>query len=176
MERENQKRYVIETWFGPCLVDEGAYRDYLEGNSWLNWTPGRKQKNPNKPTVEEVCTHEAKEWRERAERSGLTAAVEKLGVEPCLPDLIPERFHRLSIQEMDLTVRASNGLMRAGADTVSKVLLLMRGEHGLMSVRNLGIKSVKEIQRVLLEECYHRMSQGERGSFWQQLLDRAREG
>lgn len=169
MERENQKRYVIETWFGPCLVDEGAYRDYLAGDSWLNWTPGKKKNKTKTAAAEEGWSREVLEWREQADRTGIKAAVEAFGAEPFLPELIPERLYPLSIQELDLTVRASNGLMRAGADQVSKVLDLMKGERGLMAVRNLGLKSTAEIQTVLLEECYHRMTPSERGAFWKKL-------
>ena len=48
---------------------------------------------------------------------------------------------------------------------------LIRTEHGIASVRNLGAKSVKEIQQAFLTECYARLIPYERAVFWQEVLD-----
>ena len=77
----------------------------------------------------------------------------------------------LPIYEMNLTVRASNGLMRAGVQTFGRLAQLIQSETGIMSVRNLGAKSVKEIQEAFLMECYARLLPYEKAEFWQEVLD-----
>ncbi len=51
----------------------------------------------------------------------------------------------IPIDEVLLTVRSSNGLMRAGAKTFGALHELLLRENGLRSVRNLGQKSEQEI-------------------------------
>ena len=50
-----------------------------------------------------------------------------------------------SIDEISLSVRSSNGLMRANAGTFGRLWDLMNRENGLRAVRNLGAKSKAEI-------------------------------
>ena len=76
----------------------------------------------------------------------------------------------MSIDELDLTVRARNGLMRCGANTVGKVSQLIMSEHGLSSVRNLGRKSISEIKTALLAKGYEQLSDSERVDFWKQFI------
>mgnify|MGYP006335998027 CR=1 FL=1 len=45
------------------------------------------------------------------------------------------------IDEMCLSVRSSNGLLRAGANTFGKVKETMEQENGLRTIRNLGVNS-----------------------------------
>ena len=75
-----------------------------------------------------------------------------------------------SIDELDLTVRARNGLMRCGANTVGKVSQLIMSEHGLNSVRNLGRKSISEIKTALLAAGYKQLTPTERLAFWQEFI------
>ena len=77
----------------------------------------------------------------------------------------------LPIYEMNLSVRASNGLMRAGVQTFGRLDQLIQSETGIMSVRNLGAKSVKEIQDAFVAECYSRLLPYEKAEFWQEVLD-----
>ena len=55
---------------------------------------------------------------------------------------------------MCLSVRSSNGLMRAGANTFGKVKEIMEQENGLRTIRNLGVKSEKEIKLCFFNSCY----------------------
>ena len=54
---------------------------------------------------------------------------------------------KMSIEELDLSVRAFNCLKRAGINTVSE--LVQRNEGDMMKVRNLGKKSLVEVQQKL---------------------------
>lgn len=54
-----------------------------------------------------------------------------------------------TIEELELSVRSSNCLKRAGINTVSE--LLSKSEEDLMKVRNLGRKSLQEIYEKLKE-------------------------
>ena len=55
----------------------------------------------------------------------------------------------MSIEEMELSVRASNGLKRANINTVSDLIGKTREE--MSKIRNLGQKSLEEIERKLNE-------------------------
>ncbi len=72
---------------------------------------------------------------------------------------------------MNLSVRSSNALMRSNARTFSGVMNLMLTENGLKKVRNLGIKSEREIVRNFFSACYYRLSPGEQSAFWQMVID-----
>ena len=54
----------------------------------------------------------------------------------------------MTIEELDLSVRSYNCLKRAGINTVEE--LVMRNEEEMMKVRNLGRKSLEEVQQKLL--------------------------
>jgi DNA-directed RNA polymerase subunit alpha len=53
----------------------------------------------------------------------------------------------MTIEELDLTVRSFNCLKRAGINTVEE--LVQRSEEDMMKVRNLGRKSLLEVQQKL---------------------------
>ena len=162
-------RYVVQTRYGTFSLDEGSYRDYLAGKSWINWPPqksagavARQEEMP--PDVSD----EALRLRESAAKRGAAAVLEGFAVKPspCVKRLCDE-----SIYELSLTVRASNGLMRAGVQTFGRLRELLESEQGIMGIRNLGVKSAQEIERAFLVECYARLLPYERAIFWQNVLD-----
>ena len=53
----------------------------------------------------------------------------------------------MSIEELDLSVRSYNCLKRAGINTVGE--LIMKTEDDMMKVRNLGKKSLEEVDEKL---------------------------
>ncbi len=55
----------------------------------------------------------------------------------------------MTIEELDLSVRSYNCLKRAGINTVEE--LIRRTEDEMMKVRNLGKKSLEEVQQKLVE-------------------------
>ncbi len=58
-----------------------------------------------------------------------------------------EKILEITIEELDLSVRSYNCLKRAGINTVEE--LIMRNEDEMMKVRNLGKKSLEEVQQKL---------------------------
>lgn len=59
-----------------------------------------------------------------------------------------EKILEITIEELDLSVRSYNCLKRAGINTVEE--LVMKNEDEMMKVRNLGRKSLEEVQQKLL--------------------------
>lgn len=60
-----------------------------------------------------------------------------------------EKVLEMTIEELDLSVRSYNCLKRAGINTVEE--LTMKSEEDMMKVRNLGKKSLEEVQKKLAE-------------------------
>ena len=170
----NGAKYVVTTHWGTFSLDEGAYQDYRAGRLWISWNPGK----PEQPQTVSGCvppnvTDRAISLRDQADRSGVLQTLRQLGVHEALTPYNP-RFDDLSIDEMNLTVRSSNGLKRANAGTFGKLRDLLATENGILSVRNLGQKSAKEIKRQFFEECYARLLPYEKAQYWQEVLDSLR--
>jgi DNA-directed RNA polymerase subunit alpha len=60
-----------------------------------------------------------------------------------------EKVLEMTIEELDLSVRSYNCLKRAGINTVQE--LTQKSEEDMMKVRNLGRKSLEEVQEKLQE-------------------------
>lgn len=58
-----------------------------------------------------------------------------------------EKVMEMTIEELDLSVRAYNCLKRAGINSVSE--LVQRNQEDMMKVRNLGKKSLEEVEQKL---------------------------
>ena len=168
----NGPRYKVQTRYGWFSLDEGSYRDYISGKmQWINWPPLR---DPNEPVKKDPlppnASPKALELRDRAAKCGVLELLWDFETRPASP--CKERMHDLPIYEMNLTVRSSNGLMRAGIQSFGSLAQLIQSENGIMAVRNLGAKSVKEIQDAFMEECYTRLLPYEKAEFWQEVLDK----
>ena len=59
-----------------------------------------------------------------------------------------EKVLEMTIEELDLSVRAFNCLKRAGINTVAE--LVQRNQEDMMKVRNLGKKSLEEVEQKLM--------------------------
>ena len=59
-----------------------------------------------------------------------------------------EKVLEMTIEELDLSVRAFNCLKRAGINTVAE--LVQRNQEDMMKVRNLGKKSLEEVEQKLV--------------------------
>ena len=169
---KNGARYVVTTHWGTFSLDEGSYQDYLAGKLWICWSPGTKE--PTQPAangyVPPNVTERAISLRDQSDRIGILATLQKLGVyEAVVP--YSTRLAELSIDEMNLTVRSSNGLKRANIHTFSSLKDVLGTENGLSHIRNIGTKSIKEIKQFFFEECYTRLLPYEKAQYWQEILD-----
>ena len=170
----NGAKYVVTTHWGTFSLDEGAYQDYLAGRLWISWNPGKSEQQQSVSShIPPNVTERAITLRDLADRSGVLQTLRQLGIHEALTPYNP-RFDDLSIDEMNLTVRSSNGLKRANAGTFGKLWDLLATENGILSVRNLGQKSAKEIKMQFFEECYSRLVPYEKAQYWQEVLDSMR--
>lgn len=168
---KNGARYVVKTHWGVFSLDEGAYQDYLAGKLWITWNPGASE--PLSTPAEQVPPHVSKKalaLRDRADREGVLPVLQKLGVQGTHIPYSP-RLSDVSIEELNLSVRAGNGLKRANVWTFGQLMELINAERGIMSVRNLGQKSAKEVQELFTDDCYLRMFPYERAQFWQGIVN-----
>ena len=168
---KNGARYVVTTHWGTFSLDEGSYQDYLAGNLWICWIPGKpdQQKTPADHIPVNV-TERAVSLRDQADRIGVLAMLHKLGIhEAIVPYSI--RLAELSIDEINLTVRSSNGLKRANIHSFGRLKEILEIENGLLNIRNIGQKSIKEIKQLFFEECYARLLPYEKAHYWQEVLD-----
>ena len=167
-------RYTVKTRYGVFSLDEGSYRDYLAGKLWINWPPERNTDQPVKQeSLPPDVTKEAIRLRDSASKHGVLPVLWRFIMMPNAP--YKERMQDVSIYELNLSVRASNGLMRAGIQTFGKLSKLMDTERGIISIRNLGAKSVREINEAFIMECYDRLLSYEKAMFWQEVLDLNKE-
>ena len=167
--------YEVKTHWGHFRLDEAAYRDYLAGKLWIGMAPG----GPQTPVpVEAPCaallshiSGEALRLRDIAAKNGLYDTLRQLRPGAAVPVPYKPRMSELSIDELNLSVRSSNGLMRSGASTFGKLSLLIDSERGLRGVRNLGAKSEKEISIAFITACYRQLDPVEKAAFWQSVID-----
>ena len=169
---KNGARYVVTTHWGTFSLDEGSYQDYLADNLWICWAPGKplQQKQNTGSYIPPNVTDRAISLREQADKSGILYTLHQLGVHDAL---VPysARLADLSIDEMNLTVRSSNGLKRANIHTFASLGDVLVIEDGLLNIRNIGQKSIKEIKQLFFEECYARLLPYEKAYYWQEVLD-----
>ena len=168
---KNGARYVVTTQWGTFSLDEGSYQDYLAGKLWICWTPGKpNQQQVHADHVPINVTDRAIALREQADKIGVLETLQKLSIhEATVPYCT--RLAELGIDEMNLTVRSSNGLKRANIHTFSQLYDRMQTENGLINIRNIGQKSLKEIKQLFFEECYARLLPYEKAHYWQVVLD-----
>lgn len=169
---KNGARYVVTTHWGTFSLDEGAYQDYLAGKLWICWTPGKSTQPQNTTSgyIPPNVTDRAVSLREQADKAGVLATLHQLGIHDAL---VPysSRLADLCIDEMNLTVRSSNGLKRANIHTFGTLKEILADESGLLNIRNIGQKSIKEIKQLFFEECYARLLPYEKAHYWQEILD-----
>lgn len=116
----------------------------------------------NQITVEELYT--------TIENYGLIATIKKyfgIGAKIQLP--FSESACKTSITELDLSVRSTNCLMRAGIQTVEQLIDAIQ-EDTLLRIRNLGNKSRTEIRVRIYEFGYEQLSEKCRNQFIESLI------
>lgn len=78
---------------------------------------------------------------------------------------------KMPIEEMTLSVRAYNALKRTGIDSIGELADWLN-ENKLGSVRNLGAKSLREIQTKILVLGYEGLGKKDRCFFVADLIER----
>ena len=168
---EKGARYVVTTHWGTFSLNEGSYQDHLAGKLWIGWTPGKPEQQVIPADHLPVnITDKAVKLRDQADGIGVLELLRKMHRRNAI---VPysNRFAELNIDEMNLTVRSSNGLKRAGIHTFGQLQERMGEENGLINIRNIGQKSLKEIQQLFFKECYSRLLSYEKAQYWQEILD-----
>ncbi len=74
------------------------------------------------------------------------------------------------IDNIDFSVRAMNALKRAGLFTVGDIIDCISREE-LSRIRNLGKKTVNEIQTRILSYGYERLTENEKKRFFYEVVD-----
>ena len=167
-------RYTVRTRYGVFSLDEASYRDYLAGRHWITWPPQRDTAAPlRQEPLPPEATAEAVRLRDLADIRGVADTLMGFAIRPEIP--CRERMQDIHIHELDLSARSGNGLMRAGIHTYGKLHALIKSDRGIASVRNLGVKSIKEIGDTFLTDCYRRLLPYEKAAFWQEVLDLNKE-
>ena len=108
---------------------------------------------------------------ESAEKIGLISTLAPFGNDIKISIPLSQKFCDKSIDDMDLSVRASNGLKRSGAMTVRELTDTIMSEKGLDTVRNLGKKSISEIKTKLLYLAYNELNDKEKQAFWNEFIE-----
>ena len=108
---------------------------------------------------------------ESAEKIGLVSTLAAFGngIKVNIP--LSQKLCDRSIDDMDLSVRASNGLKRSGAMTIRELTDTIMSEKGLETVRNLGKKSISEIKTKLLYLAYIDLNDNEKIAFWKKFIE-----
>ena len=171
------KQHIVKTHWGTFQLDDAAYAAYLEGKLWISWGAARdkqaKEQKPAKPYIPLNVSERAIRLRDAAAHQDVYSFLQHQFPGAQVPVPYRARMKDLSIDEMNLSVRSSNALMRANARTFEKVMEIMQIENGFKMIRNLGIKSEKEIIRSFFSACYINLTPNEQAVFWQKVIDSA---
>ena len=172
-------QHEVTTKWGHFLLDDAAYAAYLDGKLWITWGANNDNRNTDekteKPSILSAVTHEAIRFREACAHQNVYTflQIHFPGAQVSVP--YSNRMKNVPIEEMNLSVRSSNALMRANANTFERVMEIMQIENGFKMIRNVGIKSEKEIVRNFFCACYKKLTPIEQAMFWQRVIDRERK-
>lgn len=112
---------------------------------------------------------------EAAEEYSVSAVLSLFGNNLRVRIPMDAEFQAVSVEELDLSARAKNGMMRSQAVNVGKVADLIMdekdGKKAIEDIKNLGKKSIAEIKTTLLEEGYARLTDDERIAFWKAFIE-----
>lgn len=171
----NGARYKVQTRYGWFSLDESSYRDYLSGKlQWIDWPPLRTESTAAvHAALPPEVSKEAVKLRDKAEKQGILCVLQQFKATPPSPYKV--RMSDTHVFELNLSVRASNGLMRADINTFEKLDSLIKSA-GIGAIRNLGVKSAKEIQDTFFVDCYCKLLPYEKAEYWQSVLDANKEG
>ena len=174
------EQHIVQIKLGTFSLDDAAYAAYLEGKLWISWNIGNRKKEQvpktEKPVLPVTVSDQAVRLRDACARQDICCFLQEHFPGMQIPVPYRERMSGLAIDEMNLSVRSSNALMRANAGTFGRVREIIMMEDGLKKIRNLGIKSEREIIRSFFSACYDHLSPAEQAVFWQKVIDRVPSG
>jgi len=81
-----------------------------------------------------------------------------------------ESFLSQNVDQLSLSVRSSNALKSGKIVTIRDLVELIQENGGLSKLRNIGKKSISEIQTVLFYEAYQRLTDNGKEQFWNDFL------
>ena len=168
----NEEWYVVNTIWGSFKLDRASYKDYLAGKLWINSKPaeGTQANVSAEATLPSDLSRDAVRLRDLAARNEVYTVLQERFSGEDVPIPYRVRMGSSRIDEMTLSFRASNALMRAGVYSFERLFDLMQG-RGLRSIRNLGAKTEREIIQQFFNGCYLKLSSTEQARYWQDLLD-----
>ena len=107
-----------------------------------------------------------------AEKNGLIPVLKRYGHGLHFRIPMSQSYWDSSIDNLNLSVRSRNGLMRARATTIGKASELIMSDGGLEAVRNLGRKSIAEIKTTIFVESYNQLGPKARLTFWEFFVEK----
>lgn len=114
------------------------------------------------PSVSELC--------DAAERFGVLEIWSALGPRQLR---IPFRSYMadVSVDELNLSVRSRNCLMRTEILSFAQLNEKLMGDDDIGKIRNLGAKSRAEILRTFFADCYSRLNSEGKADYWRRVLE-----
>ena len=88
---------------------------------------------------------------------------------------VTDRLENMSIDDLDLGVRAYHSLKRAGYNTVGDLLTGIANGDDLSKIRNCGTKSVREIKEKLFFAQYESLPSHRRKAYLDEVVLMNRE-
>jgi len=108
--------------------------------------------------------------KKAADRFGIVATLAQCGSNIKLRIPMTRKQWESDIENLNLSVRALNGLRRTGARNIGAVAEIVMSDKGLNNVRNIGKKSINEIKTALLTYGYADFSDSEKMKFWEDFI------
>ena len=87
------------------------------------------------------------------------------------PIYINEKIKTTELEILELSVRSSNCLRRAGFKTIGELVEAIEGGDDLRKIRNCGSKSVDEIMEQLFCYQYGQLSEGQKVKYINRVVE-----
>lgn len=130
--------YEVRTHWGWFKLDRGAYEDYLSRKLWITWIPGKSKEQTAEQQKEDVLppnvTDAAIRLRDLASRHGAYVTFQSAFPRVVVEIPFKQRMNDKPIDELALSVRSSNGLMRGNAGTFGLLWELLSRETDITDI------------------------------------------
>jgi len=128
-----------------------------------------QKENTNIPEKDEALLPDISLLCDMAERCGVLEVWSALAPRQVR---IPYRSYMadVSIDELTLSVRSRNCLMRSEIGSFAQLNEKLCGEEDIGNIRNLGAKSRAEILRTFFADCYARLTAEGKAEYWRRVL------